>query len=71
MIIGTLHDDPVAEAEIADFCQIAKVLHDVKNARIGHMGHVLEAMLDLHVDPTMITKTFGCHIVLTEPDEIF
>jgi L-arabinose isomerase len=34
------------------------------------MGHVLEAMLDMHTDPTAVTSTFGCHVVLTEPDDI-
>ncbi len=28
MIIGTLHDDPAAEAEIEEYCRIARVLHD-------------------------------------------
>ncbi|MEN8192131.1 MAG: L-fucose/L-arabinose isomerase family protein [Bacteroidota bacterium] len=69
-VIGTLYDDPEAEAEIAEFCQIAKVLHDVKTSRIGHFGHPLEAMLDMHSDPTQFTSTFGCHIVQTEPDDI-
>lgn len=34
------------------------------------MGHVLEAMLDMHTDPTLLTSTFGCHIVQTEPDDV-
>jgi len=71
MVIGPLENDSQADAEIAEFCQIAKVLHDLKRARIGHMGHVLEAMLDMHTDPTLLTRTFGCHIVQTEPDELF
>lgn len=71
IVIGTLYDDPVAEAEIAEYCQIARVLHDLKRARIGHMGHVLEAMLDMHSDPTMFTAAFSCHIVQTEPDDIY
>ncbi len=70
-IIGTLEDDPIAEAEIAEYCQIAKVLHDLKRVRIGLMGHVLEAMLDMHSDPTMFTATFGCHIVQTEPHDVY
>jgi len=70
VILGTLHDDPVAEAEIAEWCQIAKVLHDLRRARLGHMGHVLEAMLDMHTDPTAVTTTFGCHVVQCEPDDI-
>lgn len=70
MIIGMLYDDPVAKSEIAEYCQIAKVLHSLRTARIGQMGHVLEAMLDMHTDPTLLTSTFGCHIVQTEPDDV-
>ncbi len=70
VILGTLHDDPIAEAEIAEWCAIAKVLHDLRRARIGHMGHVLEAMFDMHTDPTAVTRAFGCHVVQCEPDEI-
>lgn len=70
VIIGMLEGDPVSDAEIAEWCQIAKVLHDLRDARIGHMGHVLESMLDMHTDPTAITAAFGCHVVQTEPDDI-
>lgn len=70
VIIGTLHDDPEADAEIAQWCNIAKVLHDLKNARLGHFGHVLESMLDMHSDPAALTAAFGCHIVQTEPDDL-
>jgi len=71
VILGTLYDDPVADAELAEWCQIAKVLHDLRTARLGLMGHVLEAMLDMHTDPTAVTRAFGSHVVLCEPDEIF
>ena len=47
VIIGTLEDDPDADAEIAKYCQIARVLHDLKNARICHFGHPIESMLDM------------------------
>lgn len=70
VIIGTLHDDPGADAEIKEWCNIAKVLHDLTNARIGHFGHVLESMLDMHSDPTALTAAFGCHIVQTEPEDL-
>ncbi len=70
VVIGTLEGDPEADAEISKYCQIAKVLHDLKNARIGHFGHPIEAMLDMHSDPTMITSAFGCHIVQTEAEDI-
>ena len=69
-ILGTLEGDAEADAEIARWCRIAKVLHDVKGARIGHFGHVLESMLDMHSDPTAFTAGFGLHIVQTEIDEL-
>jgi L-arabinose isomerase len=70
MIIGTLHDDPAAEAEIEEYCRIATVLHDLKTARIGHIGHPIEAMLDMHSDSTMLTAHFSPHIVQCEAHEI-
>ena len=70
VIIGTLGDDSRAEAEIAEWCRIARVLNGLKGARIGQMGHVLEAMLDMHCDPTAITAHFGIHVVQTEPDDV-
>ncbi len=70
VIIGTLEDDADADVEIGKYCQIAKVLHDLKNARIGHFGHPIESMLDMHSDPSMFTAAFGCHIVQTEAEDI-
>lgn len=70
VIIGTLENDPEADKEIEKYCQIAKVLHDVKHARIGHFGHPIEAMLDMHSDSTMFTSAFGSHIVQTEAEDI-
>lgn len=70
VIIGTRENDPTAEAELKTWCQVARVLRELRQARIGLMGHVLEAMLDMHTDPTAITRTFGSHVVLCEPHEI-
>lgn len=70
MILGTLHDDPQADAEVAEWCDIAKVLHDLKGARIGHFGHALENMLDMQADHTMFTAHFGLHVVQTEADDL-
>jgi L-arabinose isomerase len=69
-IIGTLHDDPESEREINEYCRIAKVLHGLKTARIGHIGHPIEAMLDMHTDSTMLTAHFGVHVVQCEAHEI-
>ena len=70
VILGTLDDDPTAEAEIAEWCNIAMVLHDLGRARIGHFGHPIEHMLDMQTDQTALTAAFGCHIVQTEADEL-
>ena len=70
VIIGTLYDDAEAEAEIAKWCDIAKVLHSLKGARMGLMGHTMEAMYDMHADPTAISAAFGLHVPLLEIDDV-
>lgn len=70
VIIGTLYGDPAATEEIKEWCEIAKVLHDLKGARIGLMGHVLESMYDMHADPTAVAAAFGVHVPLLEIDDI-
>jgi L-arabinose isomerase len=70
LVLGVLEGDPAAEAELAQWCDIAKVFHDLKGARIGHFGHVLESMLDMQADHTMFTAHFGAHIVQTEADDL-
>jgi len=70
VIVGTLDDDPAAEKEVAEWCNIAMVLHDLKSARIGHFGHAIENMLDMQTDHTALTAAFGCHIVQTEADDL-
>ena len=70
VIIGTLYDDKEAWLEIERWCDIAKVLHDLKSARIGLMGHVLESMYDMHADPTAISAVFGIHVPLLEIDDV-
>ena len=70
VIIGTLHDDPEADRQIDEYCRIAKVLHDLKNSHFGHLGHPINAMLDMHTDATLLTSVFGCHIVECEANEL-
>lgn len=69
VIIGCLYNDEKANAEIKEWCEIAKVLHDLSGARIGLMGHVLESMYDMHADPTAISASFGLHVPLIEIDD--
>ena len=70
VIIGCLYDDKEAEKEVSKWCDIAKVLHDLKGARMGLMGHTMEAMYDMHADPTAISAAFGLHVPLLEVDDV-
>jgi len=70
VIIGHLYNDNMAMKELSEWCEIAKVLHDLKGARIGLMGHVLESMYDMHADPTAISAAFGLHLPLLEIDDV-
>lgn len=70
VILGVLEGDEKADKQIADWCDIAKVLNGLKGARLGLMGHVLEAMYDMHTDPTMLSRTFNIHVPLIEIDDL-
>ena len=70
VVIGCLYNDDEAKKEISRWCDIAKVLHSLKGARIGLMGHVLESMYDMHCDPTAISAAFGVHVPLLEIDDV-
>jgi L-arabinose isomerase len=70
IIIGTLDGDIEADRQIDEYCRIAKVLHDLKNSYLGHLGHPINAMLDMHTDATMITSFFGSHIVQCEANQL-
>ena len=70
VIIGTLYDDEKADKEIAEWCDIAKVLNGLKGARLGLMGRVLEAMYDMHADPTAVASAFGVHVPLIEISDL-
>jgi len=70
MILGHENGDPEAEAELAEWCNVAKVLHSLRKGRVGLMGHVLESMYDMHTDPAAVTAAFGCHVPLIEPHDL-
>lgn len=69
-ILGYEVGDAVARAEISRWAGLTHALHDLKKGRLGLMGHTLEAMLDMHCDPTAVTAVFGCHVPLIEPHDL-
>lgn len=70
VVIGKLFGDEYAEREIARWLSVARVLRALKGARLGLMGHVLEAMYDMHADPTALSASFGIHVPLLEIDDL-
>ncbi len=70
LVLGMLEGDAAADARLDEWCRVAHVLHDLRRAQIGHLGHVLEAMLDMQTDPTAVTAQFGCHVVQCEADQM-
>lgn len=70
VVLGTLYNDSQAEEELSKWCNIAKALNGLKGARMGLMGHTMEAMYDMHADPTAIATSFGLHVPLLEIDDV-
>ncbi|MBR6763526.1 MAG: L-fucose/L-arabinose isomerase family protein [Clostridia bacterium] len=70
VVIGTLYNDADALREIDEWIAAAMALRALKGARVGLMGHVLNAMYDMHSDPTAIYSAFGVHVPLLEVDEL-
>lgn len=70
IIIGTLYNDKEADSQISEWCDVAKVLNSLHGARLGLMGHVLEAMYDMHCDPTALSSAFGVHVPLIEIEDL-
>jgi len=69
-IVGMLYNDERSWSRVLEWCEVATVVHELKNARIGYMGHVYEGMLDMNSDPTMFDVHFGMHIVHLEMDDL-
>lgn len=70
VVIGCLYNDDEADRAVKEWCDIAGVLRSLKGARMGLMGHVLEAMYDMHADPTAIAEAFNVHVPLLEIDDL-
>lgn len=70
IIIGTLQNDHLVEKEIKEYCAIAKVMRSLRTAKLAHIGHPINSMMDMHTDPTMITTFFGSHVFEHESNEL-
>lgn len=70
VLSGALVDDEHVWTEIREWCQAAKAVRDVREARIGFLGHTYPGMLDLYSDFTAIQGQLRSHIELLEMDDL-
>ncbi|NMB12400.1 MAG: arabinose isomerase [Firmicutes bacterium] len=66
VLFGRLEGDERVWKEIGEWCQVAKVLHDLRYADLGFLGHTYEGMLDMYFDPTDFHTFFGQNIKMIE-----
>ena len=71
VVFGMLDNDDRAWGKIKQWTEVARVLHALKNARIGLMGHSFEGMLDMHADPTLLHGHLGLHIEMLEMGDLY
>lgn len=69
-LVGMLYEDERTWSRLRDWCQVATVHHELRNARLGAMGHVYEGMLDMNSDPTMLEAHFGLHVEHLEMEDL-
>jgi L-arabinose isomerase len=69
-VTGMIHSDPVAEKEMSEWVEAAKVAYTMANNRLGCMGHHYSGMLDIYTDLTRQYAAFGGHIELIEVEEL-
>ena len=69
-VTGMLHNDPIADREIREWVEAAKVMHTMAYNRLGCMGHYYSGMLDIYTDLTQQYASFGGHIELIEVEEL-
>ena len=69
MVTGWL-DDPAAWQEITDWCAAIKVKAELRDSRIGILGHYYCGMLDVYTDVAGLAAVFGSHFELLEIDEL-
>ena len=63
-------DDEEAWKEIENWCGAVKTKAELRDSRIGILGHYYCGMLDVYTDITRLAAVFGCHFELLEIDEL-
>ena len=59
-------DDENAWSEISDWIEACRVRKEMRDQRVGVMGHYYNGMLDVYSDITLLAAAFGSHFELLE-----
>jgi len=70
VITGLLENDDIVNKEIKDWCQAARVSENLKNSKIGIIGHPYSGMMDLYIDETNLYKRLKIFPEFVEMDMI-
>ncbi|HHV44585.1 MAG TPA: arabinose isomerase [Firmicutes bacterium] len=65
VVFGKLEDEMVW-AELDEWCQVAKVLRNLRYGTLGFLGHTYDGMLDMCFDPALFHIQFGLNIKFLE-----
>ena len=69
LVTGYL-DDPIAWREIEGWVCAASVCYNMRNNRLGILGHYYGGMLDVYTDITRQSAVFGTHMEMLEMCEL-
>ena len=69
VVSGYLQDDETWN-EIFSWIEAARVVHGMRNNRMGVLGHYYGGMLDVYTDLTLQSAVFGTHVEMLEMCEL-
>ncbi|MGA2765209.1 MAG: arabinose isomerase [Spirochaetia bacterium] len=69
LVTGWLKEDRAWE-EIGSWVDAIAARRELRDARVGILGHYYAGMLDVYTDVTRLADVFGCHFDLIEMDQL-
>ena len=69
LVTGWLKEDYAWE-EIGSWVDAIAARREIRDTRVGILGHYYAGMLDVYTDVTRLADVFGCHFELIEMDQL-
>jgi L-arabinose isomerase len=69
LVTGWLEED-FAWSQISAWVDAIRVRREIRDARVGILGHYYNGMLDVYTDVTRLASVFGSHFELIEMDQL-